>query len=92
MNKLIRRWIEKLRVAFWLHPEVDIARRATIFGAVALVAATAIAHVPMKKVLVEVAPADQQQELVAVTRWAFVPRLFVQAYYASPTLSYLLAG
>jgi hypothetical protein len=31
-------------------------------------------------------------ELTAVTRRAFVPRLFVQLYFASPTLFYLLGG
>src|SRR5271166_6331861 len=31
-------------------------------------------------------------ELTAVTRRAFVPRLFVQIYFATPTLFYLLGG
>lgn len=31
-------------------------------------------------------------ELTAVTRRAFVPRLFVQVYFATPTLFYLLGG
>lgn len=43
----LRRWFERVRVAVWLHPgEFDVGRRALLFGACALVAASVLAQVP----------------------------------------------
>ena len=88
---LLRRWFEKIRIAIWLHPEMDGGRRALIFGGAALVAATLIAGVPdLPKLGLGFVSTGNYGELVDITRRAFVPRLFVQIYQASPLLSELL--
>ena len=93
MRLLLKRWIEKLRVAVWLHPEIDLGRRALLFGATALVAATAmnlptLIEEPVYGVLAN--RAAIASELNDVVRRAFMPRLYVQLWRSAPLMSALL--
>jgi hypothetical protein len=90
MVKLVRKWIEKIRVALWLHPEFDLSKRAVLLGSAALVASLALYQPILGGGAGIVANARPLfEELVLVTRRAFVPHLFVQIH-ASPALYDLL--
>jgi hypothetical protein len=78
----LERWIEKLRLVMWLHPEVSLERRALLFGATALAAATVL-HLPPQP------EAGLAAEFADVVRRAFMPRLYVQLWRHAPVLDLL---
>jgi hypothetical protein len=86
----LRQWFGRIRVAVWLHPEIDMGRRAAIFGGAALVAAIALTDVPMFYPRLS-AEDSIMRELVEVARGKFVPRMFVHLYRSPPLLADLLA-
>jgi hypothetical protein len=93
MVKLIRKWIEKIRVALWLHPEFDLSKRAVLLGSAALVASLALYQPILGGGAGIVADARPLfEKLLSVTRRELVPYLFVQIYAAQPALRVLLEG
>jgi hypothetical protein len=74
------------------------SRRSFITGMAALIAAPAIVRasslMPVRGIIMDAAPqyaaGSLYGELCAVTRQAFVPRLFVQIWASSPALNAML--
>jgi hypothetical protein len=80
--KRLREWWQRIALAMWLHPEFDITKRHTIFGAAAMVA-TALMPAPIVRAFGRIQLAD-------VTRRAFMPRVYVQLWKAAPLMAALL--
>ena len=88
---MLRRWLEKVSLALWLHPEFSPSRRSVVLGCASLVGATLLAQCPdFREPLRVLRPPVSYAELVAIIRRAFVPRLYVQLYRTSPLMVNLL--
>jgi len=89
--KKLRPWFAKIRYAQWLHPEFDAGKRATVFGFAVFVSASLVSQIPTMDFSDSIPVARPlYEQFTAVTRRAFVPRLFVQMYEADPMLRNLL--
>jgi hypothetical protein len=89
----LKRWYGRLRLWVWLHPEVDVGRRAILLGCAATVGASVLGFVPgsgVTSVTLVNPGSGYTNELMAITRRAFVPRLYVQIWKGSPLDAALL--
>jgi hypothetical protein len=92
---VLRAWFERIGLALWLHPgEFDGVRRAVLFGAASVVAASALAALPHYRTAAGLNRAppsvtEMLEILRAVTRHAFDPG---QIFKASPPMLALLDG
>jgi hypothetical protein len=76
----LKRWFEKLNLALFLHArEFDGGRRALLFRAAALVAASALAEVPGYRTLAQLGRVR-----------AFMPRIYVQLWKSTPLMRQLI--
>lgn len=82
------------RLTSWISPAYDGSRRRVLVGATVILAAPVLIKVAKLLPPLEAARATalngMYAELTAITRKAFMPRVFVQIYQASPLLAALM--